>query len=171
MQDTALFGPPSATLQLLLDDREEHDFPSVARLVGKLTPAQARTVPRGLPYSIARVVAHMLANMQFNLGLIQAPDPARYEHRGEFWPAVAEDEWPALVDEFLATLEALKQIARAAELDRVLYPRTAAEPAWTVGYKLACSVAKHNAYHLGQIVVLRRLLGAWDGPAGQQEGR
>ncbi len=28
--------------------------------------------------------------------------------------------------------------------------------------KLACSVAKHNACHFGQTVVLRRLFGAWD---------
>ncbi len=95
----------------------------------------------------------------------------RYDHRGETWPAVSADEWPALVGEFLATLEALTQIALAGDLDRVLYPMTANKPAWTVGYKLACSVAKHNASHLGQIVVMRRLIAAWDGPPGQQEGR
>ena len=171
MRATILFGPPPATLRVLLDDREERDFPSVTHIVGGLTPAQALTVPRGLPYSIAQVVAHMLGNMRFNLGLIQTPDPAHYEHRGETWPVVSADDWPALADEFLEALEALKQVALAGDLDRVLYPMTADEPAWTVGYKLACSVAKHNAYHLGQIVVLRRLIGAWDGPAGRREGR
>ena len=28
----------------------------------------------------------------------------------------------------------------------------------------ALSVADHNAYHLGQLVLLRRLLGAWSAP-------
>ena len=56
----------------------------------------------------------------------------------------------------------LEQVARDEdELGRVLYPEAGDEPAWTVGYKLALSVAKHNAYHLGQIALLRRLVEAW----------
>lgn len=106
----------------------------------------------------------MQANRQFNLGLIQAQGPARHEHPSALWPAVSVDDWPALCEEFLATLEVLRRIARAGQdLDRVVSPATEDAPAWTVGYKLACSVAKHNAYHLGQIVVLRRLIGAWNG--------
>lgn len=172
MRTRVLFGPPQATLQVLLDDRQEHDFPSVTRIVGGLAPAQALAVPPGVPHSIAQIVAHMLANMRFNLGLAQAQDPVRVGHPGELWPAVGADEWSAVLDEFLATLEALEQIAQTGDLERVLYPMTADEPAWTVGYKLACSVAKHNAYHLGQIVVLRRLIGAWNetGLAGPQTG-
>ena len=139
MRDVILFGPPSAALQVLLDDRDGHDFPDVARVVGGLVPAQALTVLPGLPYSIARIVAHMLVNMRFNLGLIRAPDPAAYPVPAEHWPAVGADDWPALVDEFLSTLETLKQVAASGGLERVLYPMTGDEPAWTVGYKLACS--------------------------------
>lgn len=162
MNETILFGPPAATLAILLDDPDEHDFPSVARVLMGLTPAQAITVPPGLPYSIARIAAHMNSNMKNNLGLMRAPDPAAYEQTFENWPAVSAEDWPALVEEFLAGLQAVTQIAREAkDLERVLYPATGGQPAWTVGYKLACSVAKHNAYHFGQIVMLRRLIGAW----------
>ena len=59
-----LFGPPAATLAILLDDPDEHDFPSVARILTGLTPALALAVPPGLPYSIARIVAHMNSNMK-----------------------------------------------------------------------------------------------------------
>lgn len=55
----------------------------------------------------------------------------------------------------------LGRVARGGgDLDRIVYPATETEPAWTVGYKLAASVAKHNAYHFGQIALLRRLIGA-----------
>ncbi|CAM3800720.1 DinB superfamily protein [Deinococcus saxicola] len=63
-------------------------------------------------------------------------------------------------------MTALGQTTRdARELERTLYPATAYpatadEPGWTVGYKLAASVARHNACHSGQIALLRRLVGA-----------
>lgn len=163
MRETILLGPPPATLAILLDDPDAHDFPAVERILGGLTPEQATTVPHGfLSYSIARIVAHMDSNMKFNLGLIMSQDPSASDERFEEWPQVSVDGWPALRDEFFTHLQALTQVARdAQDLGRVLYSATDKEPSWTVGYKLACSVAKHNAYHLGQIVVLRRLIGAW----------
>lgn len=167
MNETTLYGPPPATLGILLDDPGEHDFPVVERIVGDLTPDQAVCVPPGLPYSVARIVAHMTSNMKFNLGLIRAPDPLSYADRFEDWPEVTAAQWPGLVVEFLATLAALVRVARAEkDLGRIVYGATPTAPAWTVGYKLACSVAKHNAYHLGQIVVLRRLIGTWSDPRG-----
>jgi hypothetical protein len=109
----------------------------------------------------------MNANMAFNLGLMREADPAATIVGVDLWPPVAAHQWPALVEEFADLVSSLTRIAHdETNLARVLHPATAKEPAWTVGYKLAASVAKHNAYHLGQIVVLRRLLGAWrEGPA------
>jgi hypothetical protein len=161
MDDRALYGPPAATLEILLEDREEHDFPSPERIFRDLTPELAVTVPTGLPYSVAKIVAHMHSNVKFNLGLIRAADPSRYSERFENWPEVTARGWPELAETFLADLRELTKIAMEADLDRILFPATDGSPAWTVGYKLAASVAKHNAYHFGQIVVMRRLLGAW----------
>ena len=158
-----LFGPPPSTLAILLDDPAEHDFPAALRILRGLTGEKAVALSPGLPHSIGQILAHMNANVQSNLSLIRAADPAKHAESVELWPTVSAEGWPRLVEEFLSGLRTLEQIAREGTgLDRVLYPATEREPAWTVGYKLACSVAKHNAYHFGQIVVLRRLLGAWD---------
>lgn len=160
MTETTLFGPPSATLEVLLDDPAEHDFASAERLLAGLSGEEATTVPPGLPYSVAGILAHMNANVQFNLGLIRSPDPATFKNPYKDWPTVSSEGWPELVREFLDGIAELKRMAGAENLNRVLYPAAGEEPAWTVGYKLALSVAKHNAYHFGQIAVLRRLLGA-----------
>ncbi|CAM3807018.1 DinB family protein [Deinococcus frigens] len=158
-----LYGPPPATLQLLLDDPAEHDFPCAERLLSGLTPQQAVEVPPGLSHSIAGILAHMHANVVFNLGLVQSEDPPSFRPPGDAWPSVSAREWPPLVQAFLADMARLGQIAQdAQELERRLYPATSTEPGWTVGYKLAASVAKHNAYHFGQIALIRRLLGAWE---------
>lgn len=161
METQVLYGPPPGTLTILLDDPDEHDFPSPERIVRGIAPEQAVQAPAGLPYSVAKIVAHMHANMQFNLGLIGSRDPKNAGEQGVSWPEVTAQEWPGLVEAFLSDLSTLQQMARETDLLRVLFPANKGQPAWTVGYKLAASVAKHNAYHLGQIVVLRRLIGAW----------
>lgn len=162
MNEDLLLGPPSATLEILLDDPEEHDVAAPTRILSGLTPEQALATPCGTPHSIAQILAYMNANVKFNLGLIRAPDPLAYDETFENWPQVSKEAWPVLVEDFLAGLEDLKEIAReGTDLTRTLYSATADEASWSVGYKLACSVAKHNTYHLGQIVLLRRLLRAW----------
>ncbi|CAM3800687.1 hypothetical protein DESA109040_21770 [Deinococcus saxicola] len=50
-----LFGPPPATLQLLLADPAEHDFACAERLLGGPMPQQAVDVLHGLPHSIAAI--------------------------------------------------------------------------------------------------------------------
>lgn len=79
------------------------------------------------------------------------------------WPTVSANAWPELVETFFASMSEPEQIARDEnELGRAPYLEAGDEPGWTVGYKLALGVAKHNAYHLGQIASLRRLIGTWE---------
>lgn len=150
-----LFGPPADTLQILLDDPEAHDFADMRQIIGGLSAEQAATRLEGWPYSIADLLSHLNANVQFNLRLIRSSDPNRMP-KPDLWPRV--DNWERLVEEFLDGMAELVEIAKKGNLERVLFPTTDTQPGWTVGYKLALSVAKHNAYHLGQIALLRKLL-------------
>lgn len=159
MNKTTLFGPPPATLTVLLDDPAEQDFASAERLLRGLSGEQATTTPPGLPYSVAAVLAHMNANVWFNLELARSSDPATFKNPYENWPTVSSEGWTELVEEFLTGIAELKRIVTEEDLNRVLYCATGEEPAWTVGYKVALSVAKHNASHFGQIAVLRRVIG------------
>jgi len=157
-----LYGPPAKTLALLLDDPQEHDFASTERIVRGLSAELALAKPENWPHSVAEILAHLNANVQFNLGLIRTANPEQYENPYQNWPQVRAEDWEGLVEEFLQGLQALKDVAlENSDLERVLYPSTGDEPGWTVGYKLALSVAKHNAYHLGQIVLLRKILKTW----------
>jgi hypothetical protein len=71
----------------------------------------------------------------------------------------APGAWPALVASFLAGIEELAKLAE--ERAEVTSPH---RDDTSVGYDLAES-ALHNAYHCGQIVLLRRIQGLWP-PAG-----
>jgi uncharacterized damage-inducible protein DinB len=76
------------------------------------------------------------------------------------WPKVKRNDWPRIKNEFLTGLEQGREMAREPELlNRVMRSNQ------TVGYRLL-SHAGHDAYHLGQIVLLRRMIGAWPPPGG-----
>jgi uncharacterized damage-inducible protein DinB len=159
---TTLHGAPGPTLEILLDDPEEHDFVCAERALEGLSGEVACRRPPGLPFSIAEIVAHLLSNARFNLGLVDNPDPTTYKPPLPNWPAVRADDWERLRLEYLSVLKELKEVAQeGTKLDRIVYPASEDEPAWTVGYKLTCSVSKHATYHTGQIILIRRLLGAW----------
>lgn len=151
-------------MAILLEDPEEHDFAPAKRILGGLSAELALTKREGWPHSIAEILAHVNANVRFNLGLIRSANPEQYENPHPNWPEIRAEDWDALVEQFLQGLRELKAIAlEGTDLGRTLYPQTDREPAWTVGYKLALSISKHNAYHLGQIALLRKTLGAWPG--------
>ena len=148
-----LFGPPADTLTVLINDTEAHDFASPKNILEGISALQATRSISGLPYTIAEILAHVNANLNFNIVLLRDG----LETRVEDWPKVTEKDWEALKTEFLGNLASLTQLAWHLDLSKIVYPATNTEPAWTVGYKLAASVAKHTAYHLGQIALMKRL--------------
>lgn len=139
---------------------EWSSFTPASRALEGLSPEQAVTKLEGWPHSIAEVVAHMLFWQKHDLANIQsgAEPPAT---SAESWPAVAPDDWPHLKDEFLASLEKSREVARHPEnLDRLIL-----DGRFSVGLRLVWFTG-HNAYHLGQVVLMGRILGAWPPPGG-----
>ena len=87
----------------------------------------------------------------------QSPDwPAGY------WPAqtetVSDEMWNASVSGFFSDLEELIKLAEDASVDL-----TAKIPhgEWRTYLREILLAADHNAYHVGQIVQTRKLLGDW----------
>lgn len=149
-----LYGPPADTLSILLNDEHAHDFASPRSILEGISATQATQEIKGLPYTIAEVLAHTNANLRFNLVLLRdGLEPSQ-----ENCPEVKPNDWEEVKTEFLENLNSLSQLAHTLDLSSIVYPATETEPAWTVGYKLAVSVAKHTAYHLGQIALLKRLV-------------
>ena len=81
-----------------------------------------------------------------------------------YWPAnpqtVTDEMWKASVDGFLADLEEVIKIVQEPTLD--LTSRIPHGEGQTYLREILL-VADHNAYHLGQIVQARKLLGDWRG--------
>lgn len=132
----------------------------------------ARTV-EGFPHSIGALVFHMNYWMDYDLRRIRGEKPVYPEHAAESWPASPSPSdaagWDRLRRQMSVLLGEFAALAQSssAELDRQVEPMHAghAKVAGTVEAMLWQTVA-HNSYHVGQIAMIRRALGAWPPRAG-----
>jgi len=128
-------------------------------------PAELRgTVPPNLPYSAWQLLEHLRITQRDILNF-SAPPTGGY-HAIE-WP---DDYWPKSVEP--PTQQAWDQSIAAIRTDLKHFEDLIKKPEsdlfkpfrWGDGQNLlreALLIADHTAYHLGELIVLRRLLGAW----------
>ncbi|HLW59501.1 MAG TPA: DinB family protein [bacterium] len=119
--------------------------------------------PRGAPYSPWQQLEHLRICQWDILEYIRNPDHVSPPWPGGYWPAAAppaRGSWAKSVRGFEADLKTLEAMAAAPATD--LLARVPADPDGPTLLHELLLVADHNAYHLGQLLVLRRLLGAWE---------
>ena len=134
----------------------------------------AHTKPlASVPHSIYEEVWHLAFWQDLTLDWIQGHATPRPENSTQSFPiefAIAAEPWPSLQRRFLTGAESAAAIANdTAGLESEVHcPADPAQPrpeTMTVREQLE-SLAAHNAYHLGRIVLLRQLLGIWPPPSG-----
>lgn len=149
-------------LTRLLEWRDAHtDFESA---VAGLPPALRGRKPEGLPYSPWRLVEHLRITQQDILDFCRNPGYTELDWPDDYWPESdappSEAAWEHSVAAFRQGLAQLRALAADTSID--LFARIPHGTGQTYLRELLL-VADHNAYHLGQLVTVRRLLGAWEG--------
>lgn len=142
-----------------LDAREAHvDFD---RAVAQLAPELRGRRPAGLPYSAWELVEHVRLAQADLIAYLGNPAYAAPAWPEDYWPSSPEppgdDAWNEAVAAVQAGRERLKSLVR--EL-----PDPTAPIPWGGAHTYLRTILvalDHEAYHVGQIVLLRRLLGAW----------
>ncbi len=129
-------------------------------------PAKLRGVrPAGLPYSPWMLLEHMriaqwdILEFSYNPKHVSPKWPAGYWPKTEA-PPPDGSAWNKSLDAFRKDGRAMQQLVADPSTD--LYARIPHGEGQTI-LREALLVADHNAYHLGQLIVVRRLLGAWKG--------
>ncbi|MEZ5333414.1 MAG: DinB family protein [Thermoanaerobaculia bacterium] len=118
--------------------------------------------PRGFLHSAWDLLEHLRIAQWDILGFSRDPEHQSPEWPGGYWPeegsTPGDGEWRTSVDLFLADRRAMADLVLDASRDL-------GEPfPWGDGQTLlreALLLADHNAYHVGQLVELRRVLGCW----------
>lgn len=126
-------------------------------------PAKLRgTKPPGLDFTSWRILEHMRLAQWDILDFCVNPDYKELEFPAGYWPKTDSPPnaaaWDKSVKQFGADLDAMQKLVR--DPAKNLYAPIPHGTGQTL-LREALLVADHNAYHLGQIVMVRRLLGAW----------
>ncbi len=121
----------------------------------------------GAPHTIAEIVSHMVFWQEWFAGRCDGTAGPMPASAAAGWIGPASASWDTLHARLLLGLERLVSLAAAADGQRRLDPPVEFPPLahYTVA-DVVVHVGVHNAHHLGQIVLLRQLLGAWPPPAG-----
>jgi uncharacterized damage-inducible protein DinB len=127
----------------------------------------AGRVVSGFPHSIGQLLFHINYWMDYELCRIRGQRPAYPEHSAESFPAAASvdgREWDRMRTQFAALLAEFGALAKSprAELERQIESVHEGDRnvAGTLEAVLWQMVA-HTSYHVGQIAMMRRVLGAW----------
>ncbi|MFC4453385.1 DinB family protein [Deinococcus sonorensis] len=123
-----------------------------------LNAEQAHTRPPGLPHSVAEVVAHVQFWQAYLLSVLRGEHPPDVAHAAQGWPEPGE--WAVLQETFFRDLSALAALAQDEAFMSELDPQDRFRIVPLTSY------AGHGLYHLGQVVTVRQLIGAWPPPGG-----
>lgn len=143
-----------------LEGRNAHvDF---NQAVQGLTYKQVGIKVEGLPHTIWQLIEHIRISQDDILEFSKNADYEALDWPNDYWP---ESAGPTDKNEFEQSLQAvrngineMKTIVRDTDND-LQTPFTHGEGQTL--FREAMLIVDHNAYHIGQIVQIRRILGSW----------
>jgi hypothetical protein len=126
-------------------------------------PAKLRgQKPAGLPHSLWTLLEHLRIAQWDILEFSRNPKHASPKWPGGYWPRTEAPPnpaaWNASIKKFRQDLKAMQNLVKNPKTD--LFARIPWGDSQTI-LREALLLADHNAYHLGQMLDVRRLLGAW----------
>ena len=139
-----------------------------ARAIEGLSVEDAHRRVDGATHSIAEIVAHLIFWQEWFVSRCDGVHAPMVQSAALGWPQAAPGTWPQLEQRFIQVLERAASLGEPeSRADRLIDPAIEFPPLahYTVRDALI-HIANHNAHHLGQIILLRQLLGAWPPPAG-----
>jgi len=118
--------------------------------------------PPQVPYTFWHLVEHLRIAQWDILDFI---NNAKYVYRAwpeGYWPDIsaeaAVEEWKASIVQFRNDRELLANIVRNDHID--IFAELDHAPGYTILREILV-VADHNAYHIGELAILRQVMGAW----------
>ena len=115
-----------------------------------------------VPYSAWELVTHMYLAQHDILDFIVNADYREPKWPDDYWPDKEQQatiaEWQQTIEKFRGDLQALKDIVLDVHTD--FTAELAHAPGYTI-FREILIVGNHNSYHTGQLLVLKRSLGAY----------
>ena len=129
---------------------------------GDLTAEETGRSVEGVPYTVWQVLEHMRIAQWDILEFSRNPAYRSPKWPEEYWPQrpapAHAREWEQSVKSFRDDSAAMEALVADPSTD--LFARIPHATGQTI-LREALLIADHNAYHLGQVVLIRKLLGSW----------
>ena len=140
-----------------------HDaHPDFDTAVDGIPPHLRGEVPGGLPYSAWQLLEHLRMAQHDILDFCVNPAYEEKKWPDDYWPASAAPPsagaWDQSIAEYRRDREAMQRLAQDPHVDP--FSRIPHGTGQTYLREILL-VVDHAAYHIGQIVLVRRLLGNW----------
>lgn len=123
--------------------------------------------PPNVLYTPWHLLEHMRIAQWDILDFMRNPDYREMRWPDDYWPApdatADEAAWKQTLAAFRADLKAVEEIARDPHTDLAA---TIPHGTGQIILREILLVADHNAYHLGEVAILRQVMGTW--PAGRE---
>jgi hypothetical protein len=133
------------------------------RAVDGLPPDLQGVVPPRLPYSSWQLVEHMRITQRDILDFCREPNYVERTWPDDYWPQRAappdSSAWDASIAAFREDRAELVRLVSDGDVN--LFAPVPAGNGQTLLREVLLA-ADHAAYHIGQLVYVRRLLGAWE---------
>lgn len=161
MQGSAQDKPAPTLKSILLDQiksthMDKDWFVSVNVAIDGLTADQANWTDGKGNHSVAQLTTHLIFWNESLLARFNGTEPPKYSGKNdETFSMVDADTWPATVKKIDALLSTWEKAIEAADEAKL--------SGW---YSNLAKMGAHNAYHIGQIVVMRKAQGVWDAEKG-----
>ncbi len=144
-------------LAKLLDWKEAHVGFDAA--VEGISPDIRGRRPEGLPHSPWELLEHLRITQHDILDFCVNPAYEEMHWPDDYWPSSSQptaEQWDKSIKDFRADREAMKRLAAEADLFAKIPHGTG-----QTYLREILLVADHTTYHVGQLVSVRQLLGAW----------
>ncbi|HKA01011.1 MAG TPA: DinB family protein [Candidatus Solibacter sp.] len=142
----------------MLESKEAHL--SFGDAVADFPPELRGKKPKGAPHTAWQLLEHMRLAQQDILDFSRNPDYKERKFPDDYWPATEappdEEAWDRSVKQFWQDRQAMQSLVAHTENLFADIPHGQGQ----TFLREAFLVADHNAYHLGQLVFLRKMLGA-----------
>ena len=153
-------NPPTLKSILLEQLRTSHNvkdwFVPANVAVEGLTPEQASWRDASGNHSIGQLANHLIFWNQDQLAKFKGePSPKFSGNNDETFNSFDSKKWASTVQQLDSVLTAWEKAVETAD-DKKL-------ESW---YSIIAHIGMHNAYHIGQIVYIRKLQGSWDPEKG-----
>ncbi len=162
--DASLGGELRRQLKSLLDGGQAH---ATFDQAVKDMPAKLRgVVPDRLPYSAWQLLEHIRIGQRDILDFSRNDDGNYRELKwpGDYWPqdATPPDDaaWQTSIDQIHADRNEFERLIESVDDNNLTKPFPWGKNGQSL-LREAFLIADHEAYHVGELILLRRLLGAW----------